>query len=70
MTDERTLPAFLSCFFFGVFGAHRLCVGKMGPGSCSSPRSVRLASGPMIDFIMSIVGAFKDADGNTITEWT
>ncbi|MEA1995572.1 MAG: TM2 domain-containing protein [Campylobacterota bacterium] len=32
MTEKRILPAFLLCFFFGVFGAHRFYVGKVGTG--------------------------------------
>ncbi len=32
MTDKKILPAFLLCFFLGMFGAHRFYVGKIGTG--------------------------------------
>jgi hypothetical protein len=32
VSEKRILPAFLLCFFFGVFGVHRFYVGKVGTG--------------------------------------
>ena len=29
-SDKKILPAFLLCFFLGIFGAHRFYVGKIG----------------------------------------
>ncbi len=70
MSDKRILPAFLLCFFFGVFGAHRFYVGKIGTGLLQLVTIGGLGIWAMIDFIMIIVGAFRDSDGNKITEWT
>ena len=70
MTDKRILPAFLLCFFLGVFGAHRFYVGKIGTGILMFITIGGLGIWTLIDFIMIIVGAFTDADGNKITEWT
>jgi TM2 domain-containing membrane protein YozV len=70
VSDKRILPAFLLCFFFGVFGAHRFYVGKIGTGLLQLVTIGGLGIWAMIDFIMIIVGAFRDSDGNKITEWT
>jgi len=70
MSDKRIVPALLLCFFFGVFGAHRFYVGKVGTGILMLITIGGLGIWAMIDFILIIVGAFKDSDGNKITEWT
>lgn len=70
MTDKRILPALLLCFFFGVFGAHRFYVGKIGTGILMIVTLGGLGIWAMIDMIMIIVGAFKDQEGHRITEWT
>ena len=31
-SDKRILPAFILCFFLGIFGAHRFYAGKIGTG--------------------------------------
>ena len=70
MTDKRILPAFLLCFFFGIFGVHRFYVGKTGTGILQLLTIGGLGIWTMIDFILIIVGAFRDKDGHKITEWT
>jgi len=70
MTDKRILPAFLLCFFLGVLGAHRFYVGKIGSGILQLVTLGGLGIWTLIDFIMIIVGAFTDKDGNKITQWT
>lgn len=70
MTDKRILPAFLLCFFFGVFGAHRFYVGKTGTAILQLVTLGGLGIWTTIDFIMIIIGAFTDADGNKVTQWT
>lgn len=70
MSEKRILPALLLCFFFGVFGAHRFYVGKIGTGILQLITIGGLGIWATIDFILIIVGAFKDAHGNKITEWT
>ena len=70
MTEKRILPAFLLCFFLGVFGAHRFYVGKMGTGVLQIITLGGLGIWALIDFIMIIVGSFTDSEGNKLTEWT
>ncbi len=70
MTEKRILPAFLLCFFFGIFGAHRFYVGKIGTGILQLVTLGGLGIWALIDFIMIIVGAFTDKEGNKITQWT
>ena len=70
MTDKRILPAFLLCFLLGVFGAHRFYVGKVGTGILQIVTLGGLGIWALVDLIMIILGAFTDADGNKITQWT
>ena len=69
-TDKRILPALLLCFFLGVFGVHRFYVGKIGTGILQIVTLGGLGIWALIDFIMIIVGAFTDKQGNKITQWT
>jgi len=70
MSEKRIMPVFLLCFFFGVFGAHRFYVGKVGTGILHLLTLGGLGIWTLIDFIMIIVGAFTDEKGNKITQWT
>ncbi len=70
MSQKRILPAFLLCFFLGVFGAHRFYVGKIGTGVLQILTLGGLGIWALVDFIMIIVGAFTDKEGNKITQWT
>jgi TM2 domain-containing membrane protein YozV len=70
MTDKRILPAFLLCFLLGIFGAHRFYVGKTGTAVLQIITLGGLGIWTLVDLIMIIVGAFTDADGNKITQWT
>ncbi len=70
MSEKRILPAFLLCFFFGILGVHRFYVGKIGTGILQLVTLGGLGIWALIDFIMIIVGASTDKDGNKITEWT
>jgi TM2 domain-containing membrane protein YozV len=70
VTDKRILPVLLLCFFLGVFGAHRFYVGKVGTGILQLITIGGLGIWTVYDFIIIVVGAFTDSDGNKITEWT
>lgn len=67
---KRILPAFLLCFFLGIFGAHRFYAGKIGTGVLHLLTLGALGIWTLIDFIMIIIGAFTDKEGNKITQWT
>jgi len=69
-SDKRILPAFLLCFFFGLLGFHRFYVGKIGTGILQLITLGGFGIWALIDFIMIIVGAFTDSNGNKITQWT
>lgn len=70
MTDKRILPAVLLCMVLGMIGAHRFYVGKIGTGFLQLVTFGGLGIWWAIDFIMIVIGAFKDKEGNKITEWT
>jgi len=70
MSDKKILPAFLLCFFFGCFGAHRFYVGKIGTGVLQLITLGGLGIWALIDFIMLIIGKFTDKEGNPLSEWT
>ena len=69
-TDKRILPAFLLCFLLGIFGAHRFYVGKTGTAIIMIFTIGGLGIWALIDLILIIVGAFTDANGVKITQWT
>ena len=69
-TDKRILPAFLLCFFLGIFGIHRFYVGKVGTGIIQLFTLGGLGIWALIDLIMIVVGSFTDKDGNKISLWT
>lgn len=69
-SEKRILPAFLLCFFFGVFGAHRFYAGKIGTGVLQLVTLGGFGIWTLVDLIMLVTGNFRDADGERITEWT
>ena len=70
MSEKRILPAFLLCFFLGCFGAHRFYVGKIGTGILQLLTLGGLGIWALIDWVMIIIGAFTDKQGQKLTEWT
>ena len=69
-SEKRIVPAFLLCFFLGIFGAHRFYAGKTGTAILQLVTLGGLGIWALVDLIMIIVGAFTDGDGERITEWT
>jgi TM2 domain-containing membrane protein YozV len=69
-TDKRILPAFLLCFFFGIFGAHRFYVGKIGSGVAQLLTIGGLGIWALVDLILLACSAFTDVNGKKITLWT
>ena len=61
------------CWFFGVCGVHRFMVGKIGTGVLMLLLTITVIGSiisfiwSIIDFIMILMGKFKDKDGNPIT---
>ena len=69
-SDKRILPAFILCFFLGVFGAHRFYVGKPGTAILQILTLGGFGIWSFIDLIYIIIGEFTDGQGNKITQWT
>lgn len=63
---KSRLVAGLLCFFLGALGIHRFYVGKIGTGIIWLLTGGLFGIGWLIDFIMILVGAFKDKSGNKI----
>lgn len=70
VSNRKLAPAVLLCILFGVFGAHRFYTGKTGTAILQLFTLGGLGIWMTIDLIFLIVGAFKDKDGRTLTEWT
>jgi hypothetical protein len=60
------LTALLLCFFLGVFGVHRFYTGHTGIGVVQLLTLGGCGIWALIDFIMIIVGSFRDAEGHLL----
>ena len=69
-SEKLRLVALLLCFFLGCLGVHRFYVGRVGSGIAQILTLGGLGIWVLIDLIMILCGAFKDKEGNAITEWT
>jgi predicted Ser/Thr protein kinase len=68
-SDKIILPAFLLAFFFGVFGAHRFYVGKVGTGLAQLFTFGACGIWSTVDWILLVCKAFTDSEGKRLTEW-
>jgi TM2 domain-containing membrane protein YozV/predicted Ser/Thr protein kinase len=68
-SDKILLPTFLLAFFFGVFGAHRFYVGKIGTGIAQLFTLGGLGIWATIDWILILCKVFTDDKGRRITNW-
>ncbi len=57
------------CIFFGCYGVHRFYSGSIGLGVLYFFTLGLLGIGPFIDFILILVGSYRDSNGRLITEW-
>jgi len=69
-SPRSRLAALLLCWFFGVFGVHRFYVGKIGTGILQILTLGGLFIWTIVDFIMIIIGSFKDKQGRPVVVWT
>lgn len=58
--------AVLLCFFLGALGVHRFYVGKIGTGVLQLITIGGLGLWSLIDFIVILVGGFKDKYGREL----
>lgn len=67
-TSHRSrLVALLLCIFFGIFGAHKFYLGKIGMGFLYLFTYGIFSIGWMIDLLVLIFGSPKDKDGDVLT---
>lgn len=69
VSDKILLPAFLLAFFFGIFGAHRFYVGKIGTGFLQLFTLGGFGIWATIDWILLLCKVFTDGNGRRITDW-
>jgi TM2 domain-containing membrane protein YozV len=69
-SDKLLLPTFVLCLLFGVFGAHRFYVGKIGTGILMILTLGGLGIWGLIDLVVILCGEFTDKEGNKIRQWT
>ncbi|MHA2358520.1 MAG: TM2 domain-containing protein [Candidatus Heimdallarchaeaceae archaeon] len=69
VSPKSRLVAFLLAFFLGEFGIHRFYVGKIGTGILWLLTGGLLGIGYFIDWILILVGSFKDSEGRVISNW-
>lgn len=72
--DQRVSPksrlvALLLCIFLGYLGVHHFYVNKVCLGILYLCTGGLFGIGVLVDFILILVGAFKDDRGLPLTEW-
>ena len=65
-SDNKGLITILLCWFLGCFGAHRFYTGHTTIGIIQLLTLGGCGIWMLIDFILILLGDFKDADGNII----
>jgi hypothetical protein len=68
-SPKSRLAAALLCFFLGFLGIHRFYVGKIGTGVLWLLTGGLRGIGALVDFIMILVGAFKDKQERHVANW-
>lgn len=63
---KSKIAALLLCFFLGYLGIHRFYVGKIGTGIIWLLTGGLFGIGALVDFILIIIGKFKDKQGNKL----
>ena len=65
-SEKGYVPMILLCFFLGGLGVHRFYAGKIGTGILMLLTLGGLGIWTLIDFVIIVLGNFKDADGLAI----
>tara|TARA_Y100000589_G_C27052029_1_gene587718 strand:- start:148 stop:384 length:237 start_codon:yes stop_codon:yes gene_type:complete len=69
VSDKKRLIAALLCWFLGILGVHSFYVGKTGIGVAQLLTLGGCGIWALIDFILILMGSYKDKDGRPVTEW-
>ncbi len=75
VSEKSRLVAFLLAFFVGIFGVHRMYVGKMKTGILMLVLTITLLGmiissfWAFIDWIIILVGEFSDKEGKKLKTW-
>jgi len=69
VSDKSRLAAALLCWFLGFLGIHRFYVGKVGTGILMIVTLGGLGIWVLIDFIMILIGSFKDKAEEPLVNW-
>ena len=70
ISPKSRLAAALLAWFLGIFGIHRFYVGKVGTGILMIVTLGGLGIWALIDFIVILVGSFKDKEGRLLVNWS
>ncbi len=70
ISPKSRLAAALLAWFLGVIGIHRFYVGKVGTGILMIVTLGGLGIWALIDFIMILVGSFRDKEGRILINWS
>ena len=66
ISERSWVAALLLCIFFGVFGAHRFYVGKIGTAILMLVTLGGLGIWTLVDLIIIICQDFKDKEGKVL----
>jgi hypothetical protein len=66
--EKDWLTTLLLCFFLGVFGIHRFYTGHTAIGVVQLLTLGGCGIWALVDFIMIIVGSFRDSKGNLLVK--
>ena len=69
ISPKSRIAAALLAWFLGVFGVHRFYVGKVGTGILMIFTIGGLGIWALIDFIMILVGSFRDKENRLLLNW-
>lgn len=69
VSPKSRMVAALLCFFLGGLGIHRFYVGKIGTGILWLCTLGFVGFGTLIDFILILLGRFRDKQGQLLKEW-
>lgn len=69
ISPKSRAAAAILAWFLGVFGVHRFYVGKVGTGLLQLFTLGALGIWALIDFIIILVGNFRDKEGRVLFNW-